>query len=86
MVSTFDAQLTVDGGLLIFVVGQLKVRCGVITSYTLQCVERFSKYVVGMRPRPSKPLISRWERSFKRWLCVCFRIASAVLVQAKVWY
>ena len=65
MVSTFDAQLTVDGGLLIFVVGQLKVKCGVVSSYTVQCVGKFSNYVVGMRPRLSKPL-SRWERSSKR--------------------
>lgn len=56
MVSTFDAQLTVDGGLLIFVVGQLKVKCGVVSSYTVQCVGKFSNYVVGMRPRLSKPL------------------------------
>ena len=51
MVTTFDAQLTVDGGLLIFVVGQLKVRCSrVISSYTL------ANYVVGVKPQLSKPL------------------------------
>lgn len=72
MVSTFDAQLTVDSGLLIFVVGQLKVRrCGVIKSGTLQCTCVYVRgghymHIIRMRPRAIK-VTNIKERENLKW-------------------